>query len=61
MSVAGWSSSRPEPVEVGSVERPLEWSGYLPVVLPEREQSFAERFEGVEVVGVSALRWTIEK
>jgi hypothetical protein len=28
-------------VEVGSVEGPLEWSGDLPVVLPERERSFA--------------------
>jgi hypothetical protein len=43
--------SAEEPVEVGSVERTLEWSGDLPVVLPEREQSFAERFMGVEVVG----------
>ena len=48
------------PLEIGARERPLERASDLAVAAAEGEQALGELLQGGEV-GVSALRWTIEK
>ena len=48
-------------LRVGAGEGPVERSGDLTVVLAEAQKPIGELIKRVEAVGLSALRWTIEK